>query len=626
MSFRSKNLNAIQKRYPKLYEKLSVLKPSGRYRVVTVPGKPDMANLLDTTDNQLFYDQTDPVNSTINQIKERNIRVPNLNVFIGAGLLMNVFAFYKIFKFENHTNIIIEKDIDMFVTTIESVDISNVISNPNFFFIIDEDYTAVLTMVTNAMHNSTAKLFAKAINFIEDYKSYVTNKDYYLSCIKAVKEAISEVLIFFGNDPLDSLIGINHTFVNIREIIDYPGVKDLKDIFAGKPGIVVATGPSLMKNIDLLHEVEDKAVICSVDASMRVLRKHNLKPHVVTCLERVIATSKLFEDLKEEDTEDVFLAGTPVIHPLSYQNWPGDRFVVYRNFATFEWLNIPKGTLEIGPSAGNMAFKLLEYMGCDPIILIGQDLSYGEDDLTHADGTTYGSRQTGTAYLNNVEVPGNYKPKVKTTKTWNSFLNYYHKDVSASKSKVINATEGGAKIMGAELMTLREAIDKHIHEPLNVTETIKEHLHYPTPEEIKALNINTLETVNRGLDFCNKALASFKEGFDTCSDFEQTTYKDYQQTGIYNEEKGSEVLRKLESIAQIINSPDFYQIMMHYVQSYIIKSAIEINSVRAKAKDAKEEQINIITLSKDLYNVLIGLTEKMVKLMEDLRDSFEEEA
>ncbi len=39
-----------------------------------------------------------------------------------------------------------------------------------------------------------------------------------------------------------------------------------------------------------------------------------------------------------------------------------------------------------------MAFKTLEYLGCDPIILIGQDLAFGEDETTHADGYTYGKK------------------------------------------------------------------------------------------------------------------------------------------------------------------------------------------------------------------------------------------
>jgi len=85
----------------------------------------------------------------------------------------------------------------------------------------------------------------------------------------------------------------------------------------------VATGPSLNKNIHLLKGLENKAVICAVDASLRVMRRHNLKPHLVTSLERVLPTAKLFEGLTKEDVEGVYLSACPVIRPETYANFPG---------------------------------------------------------------------------------------------------------------------------------------------------------------------------------------------------------------------------------------------------------------------------------------------------------------
>lgn len=624
MSLRSKNLKAIKERYPSLYNRIADLKPSGRYKLIQTPGKQNAINLVDTKDNQIFYDRHDPIGAVIKDIKKRDIKVPNFNIFLGSALFYNQYAFYKVHNYENHTNIIIEKDIDLFVTSLDFVDITEIVKNPTFHLVIDEGYTSVFTFINSALHKSNAKLFVKAINFIEDYKSYINNKEYYLSCVKAAKEAISEVLIFFGNDPLDSLIGINHTFINIREIIDYPGVMDIKGLFKGKPGVVIATGPSLMKNIHLLEGIKDKAVFCSVDASVKVLQKHNLKPHMVTCLERVIETSRLFEGLKEEEVEDVFLAGTPVIHPMTYRNWPGERFVVYRNFATFQWLDIEKGMLEIGPSSGNMAFKLLEYLGCDPIILVGQDLAYGDKDLTHAEGTTYGTKQTGVAFQNQLEVPGNYKSTVKTTKVWNSFLNYYHKDVSESPAKVINATEGGAKIMGTEIISLQEAIDKYIKEPFDVTGPIRENLKYPTDENIKELDVKTLSIVDAGLAFCLETQDKFKSGLETCNHFAATVYKDYNETGNYDEVEGNKLLDQVNGVMQVVNTQEFYTILMHYVQSYLIRTGIEINAVKAKAKTVAEEHVGIAALSKDFFGVMIGLNEKMIKLLEDLKKSLSE--
>ncbi len=53
-------------------------------------------------------------------------------------------------------------------------------------------------------------------------------------------------------------------------------------------------------------------------------------------------TARLFDDIEAEDVKDVYLAATPVIHPETYANYPGERIITYRDFATFKWINIEK--------------------------------------------------------------------------------------------------------------------------------------------------------------------------------------------------------------------------------------------------------------------------------------------
>ena len=60
-------------------------------------------------------------------------------------------------------------------------------------------------------------------------------------------------------------------------------------------------------------------------------------------------------------------------------------------------------------------------------------------------------------------VEGNYEEKVPTQTDLYSFLNWYVETIREFKEhvkdfRVINATEGGAKIDGTEVMTLKEAI------------------------------------------------------------------------------------------------------------------------------------------------------------------------
>ena len=64
----------------------------------------------------------------------------------------------------------------------------------------------------------------------------------------------------------------------------------------------------------LLEQVGNDALVVAADASLRMMLAKNLKPHIVTSLERVEETARLFEGLNPEDYKDVLL-GSPICHP-----------------------------------------------------------------------------------------------------------------------------------------------------------------------------------------------------------------------------------------------------------------------------------------------------------------------
>lgn len=624
MSIESNNLALLEQKYPEIYNKIKDLKPNQRFQTVPVPGKTNTPNLLDTATRRLFYDNKDPMGEAIKAVMSKNIKVTFFNVFLGTGLMYNFFAYFKAYAVQNSVNIIIEKDPDVFRTLVSCVDLTQVLNNSMFYFFLDDERTPLFTKINKIIHSSNAKFFAKSINIIEDPASFMLNKDYYIDAIRILKEALREVIMFYGNDPFDAMIGIENTFLNIEEILRFPGIKDLKDKFKGKPGVVVSTGPSLNKNIHLLKGLENKAVLCAADASVRVMKKHGLKPHLVSSLERMTPTAKLFENLEPEDVKDVYLAAAPVIHPQTYANYPGERIITYRDFATFRWIDIEKGILEIGPSAGNMAFKILEYLGCDPIILIGQDLAFGPNDMTHAEGTTYGEKQDAAVFKDIREVEGNYVPRIKTSRVWEMFLQYYHKDASASKATVINATEGGAKILGTQLMTFQEAIDKYIHDDINVLDTIKAALNKPDAEEVRANREKVISIVDNGLAYCNTAQDTFIEAIKLCEEYMQNVWGPYSKSGEYNAQLGEQYLGQLEQKSKIFQDRQFYEVLMHYVQSYFIKTMIEINAGKSTAPNLAEAQNRSAMLLLDMFRVMLGLNGKMIQLMMILKKKLED--
>lgn len=608
-----KNLAVLEKKNPDLAQAILNATSTGRYKFIPSQRADKALSLLDMKTNRNYYNSIDPLLVAQKDIDSRNIRLPNLAIFFGFGAGYQAMQYVKNYPYANI--LIVEKDCELLNNVFSNVLVTDLLSLPNVTLLSSTDPVSLYTPIFAFFNTATNIAYLKSLNVIEIPQAFSAEQAFYLSVLRVVKEAISNVLTLYGNDPYDSLLGIKFTIRNISTIIDNPGIKELEGIFKGKPGVVVSTGPSLNKNINLLKDIHDRAVIVAPDASVKVIKNHGLKPaHMVTSLERVIATSLLFEGLTEEDTKDSFLSACPVIVPETYANFPGEKIIVYRNFATFQWIDIPKGILDIGPSSANMAFKILEFLGCDPIILIGQDLAYGDDDSSHAEGFHYGSSFETKNRPDAIEVEGNYKEKVYTSVYWRMFLKHFERDISTYKGTVINATEGGAKIYGTNIMTFAEAIGKYIPETnISPIETIRKNLKYTSIKTKRTQARMISEKLTNALNFCNRVTKECKEAVMLCNQYGMLL-RDAGQT------PDDETVKKLDDLLDIIvkkqgifSEHDFFLILMHYVQSFYINACMDINAMRFSNQPSLALNVNLVIKFQELFSVMDGLVEKIVE-------------
>lgn len=628
-----KNLEALMKKNPRLAQLVDNAKITGRYVVAPSQRKDKLPSLIDVKYNKNFYNNIDPYRVAEQDIKSRKLRVPDLAVFLGFGLSYEVYEYIR--QCPRARVLIIEQDPELLKVAFSTVNCLDLLNSQNIHFVGCEDIRASYPIMFKFFNLSSSLYFLKAVNIIEQPISFNANKEYYLNALKVVKDAIHQVLLLYGNDPYDSLLGIKFTLRNIPTIISYPGIADLENVFKGKPGIVVASGPSIDKNVKLLEGLREKAVICAADGSVKILKHHNLPPaHLVTSLERVIATSHLFDGLTEEDVKDSYLAACPVVVPETYANFPGEKVIVYRNFSTFEWLDIKKGILDIGPSAGNMAFKILEYLGCDPIIMIGQDLAVTDDLVTHGAGFHYGSDKLQEKDI--IELEGNYQEKVKSKQVYKQFLLHYQRDIASYQGTAINATEGGAKILGTKIMTFQEAIDKYIKEDINTTNTIKQHLKPVKHKEKSKYIKTTLKKLYHAKEFCNEITEICNENVKKCTVIEEILqrnklFKDMEKEG----EDYTTYKENMKILGDSINkfsTKDFYLILMHYVQSIYIKVIQDLNAIMYKQEDSVERDYVMLFKYRELYSVLASLIKKLleefdisINIMENFKEEFEKE-
>jgi hypothetical protein len=294
---------------------------------------------------------------------------------------------------------------------------------------------------------------------------------------------------------------------NLGRYATTPPIDLLANAYPGMPAILVAAGPSLQKNMHLLHEIKGdkdghgrRAVIIAVQTMLKPLLAAGIEPDFVTSLDYNTVSTRFFENLEESAAAGEAggraaggrAAGGPGrVHLVAEAkaNWnvldvfPGTMSVLHNEFAgklLRDALPARLG-LKAGATVAHLSFYLAEFLGCDPIILTGQDLGF-VDGLYYKPGTaiheTWGVELGRFNTLETKEwerivrsrsilrkIPDIHGHPMYTEEQFFVYLQQFERDFSASRHRVIDATEGGAKKQHVTVMTLREAIDRHCRMP-----------------------------------------------------------------------------------------------------------------------------------------------------------------
>ena len=609
-----RNLNALAKRWPDIARRVQACPDSGAYSLTPSPA--NLPNVLIQQSGQLYY-AANPIQDAQQQIESLQLRNTRLAVFLGLGLGYEVLVYGIHFAAVQHTNhiLIVEKDIELFRTALQATDLTQLFENSGVELLVGMDSELMYPALRSYFDGQSRFVFLKAMNPVYHPSSLLLYKDYYLQVLRALREAGTHQMLHFGNDPQDSLIGVENMLENLPEIIKNPGVDRLYGKFAGKPAVIVSTGPSLNKSKHLLQDIQDKALILCPDTSLKVLLDIGVRPHMVMSLERTASNAKLLQGFSRQQVADVYLAACPVVMKEAYEGYPGPRIVVYRDFDHFKWLGVDKGTLPIQKSGSNMAFKVAEALGCDPIILVGQDLAFGEDGKTHAAGTARGDggekldvfQERGT-----LEVPGNYAEKVLTSKVWHTFLKVFEMDIANYRGTCINSTAGGAFIPGTSVVPFETAIAQHLQQPFSPLELIRQELQgFETKEmakdlqRISALIAETIPDIEFIIQCCRTGIATWEK------------HRPALEAALEDQAKLNAIRKKLPKIlAEINKNKDaarsmqrtFQLFLTHVFQSFHIQHEMSMVEVPAKYEDFALAQVEIALRQAEWYAVIGDLS------------------
>jgi hypothetical protein len=462
MSIFEKNLQALLKKNKFLAAKIF---NAGQKNFEVIQQGTDNINLniIDMKNNYPIY-ETSPLKE-IEDIRKKFKKYERYPVLFLYGIGNGIFT-KLLFANPSHEKIFVfEPNLEILYIALNIIDFSEEIEEGKLILEHSQDFS--LAKALNYFKDPLVKIFTKVytLHIHTPYYEKFFHKNI-MNLNNLIVEALAQSIRNLGNDTIDSLIGIEHHIKNLPEMIKLPYFSQLENKKNSSLAIIVSTGPSLTKQLPLLKEIQEYVTIISVDASLPILEKWDIKPDFVTSIERVKETAKFFKETSPNFQKDIIILHASLQHQEVLENSFGNKIIVMRPYAFNRYYTLHKyGYLGTGMSAANMAFDLARFMQYEKIVLIGQDLAYSEDGKSHAKGHVYGVDEVKFKTTDMYVTKYGGEGKVRTSYVWNMFKNFFEKDIEEAKHQgiiTINATEGGARIAGAVEMPFKEVINKYV--------------------------------------------------------------------------------------------------------------------------------------------------------------------
>ncbi len=370
------------------------------------------------------------------------------------------------------TIIIYEPCQEIFWKAMECDEVAELAENDNICITVkgvNEEY--FFHALQTVLNYSNYQLVVQSVlpNYLQLFKTE------YKEMLEIYKSVI-ELIVFTRNTMILRGIEIQHnTYALTKDMIEQRSDVQLMDIIDkkkmnGLPAILVAAGPSLDKNVTQLKDIKNKAFIMVVDTALNTVLENGIVPDMTMSIDSrkplVLFKNDKFKDipiaLSMNSNKDVVkLNASKHFYEIDEEGYLKKLLEANEK----ESVQLPTGG-----SVATSALALLHEMGFKTIILVGQDLAYpgGVEHTAAAYGK--GNDNVDTKKKDYIEVEDNYGNTVLTEANMNIYRKWIENYIGAySDLKVINATEGGAKIAGTEFISLHEAIERYCTDEYEVS-------------------------------------------------------------------------------------------------------------------------------------------------------------
>ncbi len=472
------NMRALWRCDPELAIRIDAVADDARIAVESTRSGEFTARMT-TSDGKSIYlhSRYDPKAEARSLIEGVEIDEKYCFVVRGFGLGYHIKALYERLR-GDFIIVCCEPSIPLLAAAFSHVDIEEMISSGRLLFLTDGDKVRVHQVLqphhTLMMIGAQFVDHAASMKIAPDVQSAITN---------SISEFVTFTHMSLTTLLANSRITCRNIAMNLVTYVSTPPIDVLKDRFVGDPCIIVSAGPSLSRNIDQIKALKGKAVIIAVQTSLKPLMQRGIVPDFVTSLDFHAMSKKFYENVG--DLSDVHLVAEPKASEEVIDLYPGPISLLHNGWAELligEQLAARDG-LSAGATVAHLAFYLANYLGCDPIIFVGQDLAFTGHVFYVPGVEIHQAWRSEINRFNSIEmkewdriarngpilrkVNGLENATLYTDELLLTYLEQFEKDIAGVSSKVLNATEGGAAIRGAEPISLVEASQRFCEVPID---------------------------------------------------------------------------------------------------------------------------------------------------------------
>jgi len=407
-----------------------------------------------------------------------------------------------------------------------------------------------------------------------------------------------------------------NSFKNAMYFFTKPGIYILNNFLNNSIGaLVIGAGPSIEKDILGIKKLRNQFILISVDTAFRPLIKHNLIPDFIVSVDpQYINSLSLNPSFYKKIPPDKMpiLVVDPAIYPTTLKNYPGKIILtssifppgkIIENFSGY------KGKIAAGGSVAVTAFDLARILGTNPIILLGLDLSY-VNDQSHIKGSFVDlyrliiqdrintSLTQFTRYLKGgipIKTINNKGKICYTDKRMLLYKTWFEKNIPISNSTIINATNEGLKLTDVKSKQLKDIKTD------NISTFNKEIILYNRLSKIYKLE-NSIKKLPEFIKYLRKTEENLKKMYSLAQEAKIILAK------MNTDKSFDEKNKKLSYIEKsIISFSEEIKLISITMQSTVIKIM--------KGTDKKDKNI-IISESDMLYNSIEESCNFLLKIIE----------